>query len=277
MKKITLSAILLMTLIGINSNTFAQRDADRKVHAEIRVLAGGSLGDYSAYSGFENSIYNFDYKFTPTGELVSIKNDNKEAGAGFTWGLGVKVAFGLPVRNLALFVDASAMVSSPNSSLDNEFGNNKLTNDDIAASITKKRVTSPAYVNIPIMGGIRYDIDFSHNFGMFLEAGAGVNFGTISPISQEYTYSFAGSKITYEYSLNSQNSISFAFQGGLGFNIGQRVRLGINYLNLGNIDSNFDLHYSTTTSSTFDEDQIDDLEGGSYNPQMLIGSIAIVF
>lgn len=264
MKKITISAILLVALMGLNSVSFAQRDADRKVHAEVKVLAGGSIGDYGKYTNFNNSIYN-----TP---------EKTEAGAGFTGGFGIKVAFGLPVRNLALFVDADLLISATNKDLRKEFDDGSISG---TPGVTDYYNSTPVPINLPIMGGVRYDIDFNHNYGMFIEGGLGVNFGAITPITYNFTYTSGSTKTTVNASLDHHTNITFAFQAGLGFNLGQRIRLGVSYFNLGTNNTTWDATVKTTTkvgsSTSTTSDTQKDIKGGKCNPQMIMGTLAIVF
>lgn len=94
----------------------------------------------------------------------------------------------------------------------------------------------PSYINIPVMFGVNYDYCINSKFSIWGEAGLGANIRIITPLSVEMTPTNAKSQLAgFYYIQNAEydNSITFAFQGGIGVRLMDKLSLGVHYYNLG--------------------------------------------
>lgn len=266
MKKITtiLSAALLVAMLGMNVNANAQRNSDRKVHAEVHLMGGAPLGDFGKYSKLDNCV------------LLRKNNvqgkENTEGAASFIGGLGVKVTFAMPVNNLSLFVGIDALVGTVKGGLKDDI-------DKASAGATAVGVSHswsyPDYIMAPLMGGARYEINITEGFGFYGEAGLGLNGFSTTGFTDKYK---SGNKEITE-DLKGQIDYSFCFQLGIGLNLGQRVRLGVSYYNLGTCQAKYKYTITGTTGSTTSFDYTDGeiIKCGKVSPSMIMANFGFIF
>ena len=86
------------------------------------------------------------------------------------------------------------------------------------------KCTAPTYANIPVTVGFNYTSEFSSNFGVWVEAGAGVDVLYKTPEGWDGQ--------TTEYKFNA----AFAAQGGVGVIFARTISLGAHYYWLGKHD-----------------------------------------
>lgn len=257
MKKtsILLSAVILVAMLGMNVNANAQRNADRKVHAEVHLLGGLPMGNFAKYSTFADNA------------LVMEKKT--EGACGFVGGLGIKVTFGLPVNNLSLFVNADALIGSTKSGFRDDY---EKINSAPILGVTHSW-TTPTYVMVPVMGGARYELNFTEGFGLYGEAGLGLNVMSTTGFTDKYTQSSNSLTET----LDGVISASFAFQVGVGFNLGQRVRLGLSYYNLGTNQIKYKYSAEATGSFPLSYTEGQEIKAGKVTPSMFMLNFGFIF
>ena len=94
-------------------------------------------------------------------------------------------------------------------------------------------VRNPRYLNIPLMFGLNYTLDFNRYIGVFVEGAAGINARFIIPCkitAFDYTTDL---KPDYTFTNTYATKFSFAYQFGGGIKIKNAVTLGVSYFDLG--------------------------------------------
>ena len=94
-------------------------------------------------------------------------------------------------------------------------------------------VRNPRYLNIPLMFGLNYSLDFNRYIGVFVEGAAGINARFIIPCkitAFDYTMDL---KPDYTFTNTYATKFSFAYQFGGGIKIKNAVTLGVSYFDLG--------------------------------------------
>lgn len=268
MKKTIITLIALSAMLAGTHTSQGQRNEDRRLYGEIQLLLGGSLGDYGKYTSIEKSALYFDETNKATG--------NKEAGAGFTGGIGGRLGLNLLEEDntLSAFLSLDVMASRLNTTLRKEFGVLG------APEHLNKQWQCPTYINVPIMLGVHYDLDFTQNIGIFGEAGLGLSFNTITPLKETYSYIEKDGR-TGETSLTMQPKVNtaFAFQVGVGFNLGQRIRLGVHYYNLaalGTTDVKYTISGTLYTTAGITKEDLGTINAGKIHPHLLMGALSFI-
>ncbi len=94
----------------------------------------------------------------------------------------------------------------------------------------------PSYINSAVMLGANYNYDVNDKLSFWAEAGMGLNLRIITTYVNSSKLSFGSyvpltdSKYTHDY----DNALTFAFQGGIGLKLMNKISIGLHYYNLGN-------------------------------------------
>ena len=187
-----------------------------------------------------------------------------DGGAGVGFNIGFKAKFAIPqIEGLGFIVTTDLFWNGTTNELRNWQANyvenllanqpsmpfyNKYTSSGNSNGYKESydvKLAIPNYVNVPIMGGLNYEYDFSDEVDLWAEFGVGINIGTLTDIvlesSWRYNYDnsigdFNGDN-SYEY--KTQNKIefdtkaTFAFQLGAGIKVSDKISLGFHYYSLG--------------------------------------------
>ena len=167
MKKAILTAAMLL----FTGATFAQ--------FQFSVHLGGSLptGDFGKTQISNEDIY--------SSVLFNDYGEQGNAGPGFN--LGVKGKGSLPVEGLGLIATVDGFYNSLNKDM-YKFRERNLNSvyDGGDYRDVAMEIKLPRYINIPVMLGLNYQMDFSDAFGIWVEAAAGLNVRIITNYEYEY-------------------------------------------------------------------------------------------
>lgn len=215
MKKLILTAALLL----FTGATFAQ--------FQFSVHLGGSLptGDFGKTQISNEDIY--------SSVLFNDYGEQGNAGPGFN--LGVKGKGSLPVEGLGLIATVDGFYNSLNKDM-YKFRERNLNSvyDGGDYRDVAMEIKLPRYINIPVMLGLNYQMDFSDAFGIWVEVAAGLNVRIITDFGTE-NFEWEGDLWYHiKNEVDYKTSVCFAYQMGLGAMFANRISLGIHYYNLGN-------------------------------------------
>lgn len=217
---------MVLTLAGING--FAQ--------AQFSLYAGGAFPMRNLKAGeLKDDV--------PTKWALLYENGNKGyAGIGFN--VGMDVLFPISsVDGLGITLGADFLYNGYNSELKEFMDNLEDAGDDIDEFSFKK----PRIMNIPIMLGARYLYEVNDGFGVFGEAGVGLNIRTITSLELEIEDEYYGEylKETCDY----KTAFTFAFKLGAGVMLAEHLSIGVDYYALGSskvrakVKYEYDDHY----------------------------------
>lgn len=150
----------------------------------------------------------------------------KEGGAAL--GLNVGFKFMQPISpELSWFVSGDVFYNGLHSDIKDDI-------DDAYDDVEKM----PAYINVPVMGGVNYSIaELGTGVTLWAEAGLGLNFRYISDfsVSNKGTTTIGGTTYDAKDEVNFSFDTKFmvAYQIGAGVKINDQFTIGLNYYNLG--------------------------------------------
>lgn len=151
--------------------------------------------------------------------------DKSEGSAG----LGLNVGFKMlqPISpELSWFISGDIFYNGLNSDVKEEW-------EDAIDKADGELVSTPSYLNIPVMGGVNYTVADMGNMSIFAEAGIGFNARLIT--KGEYNEKVTYGTDTYKLEVTEEfdNSFGLAFQLGAGVKINDQFIIGLNYYKLG--------------------------------------------
>ena len=180
--------------------------------------------------------------------LLYEKGDQGYAGIGFN--LGMDVLFPInSVDGLGITLGADFFYNSYNSELKDWVSDMIDDAEDYYDSFTFKK---PRIMNVPVMLGARYLYEVSDGFGVFAEAGLGVNMRFISKMSITYEYEdydyYYEEYYNVEYSATQKykTAVTFAFKAGAGIMLAEHLSIGVDFYALGSSKVKADLSYEET-------------------------------
>lgn len=144
-------------------------------------------------------------------------------------------------------------------------------------------IVLPSYMNAPLMLGLNYGFFKKKAVSLWIEAGAGCNFRSITDNSVEWTgklplneeNSHVSSKTSYEV------NTTFAWQAGLGVSLVNTITLGLHYYGFGDapVNPKIDIGDNVPNREGFGlEDILGEIkEGGKLNPSMLVVRLGFTF
>lgn len=190
------------------------------------------------------------------------ENDNY-GGAGIGFNAGLKWDFGIGVRGVSVVLSVDGIYNGPNAEMKECYKDLKETYDLLSSNIT---MTTPKYVNVPAMLGLRYTFYLNPQFGIYAEGGVGGNARFITNYTAKYT-DLLGVKHNEVYEYNT--AFSFAYQAGLGIEVSRNLVIGCSLYNLG----------AAPVKGSYSVDNVDNVEfeHGTLEPVMVLGRIGFRF
>ena len=189
--------------------------------------------------------------------LMAEKGDQGYAGIGFN--VGMDIMFPLnSVDGLGITLGADFFYNSYNSELKDWVSKIIDDGEDYSESFSFKK---PRIMNVPIMLGARYLYEVSDDFGIFAEAGLGVNLRFISQLKMEYEYEDYYYSYNYGYvNYNVEESLtykyktaaSFAFKVGAGIMLAEHFSIGVDYYALGSAKVKADMTYKYSDDDPYE-------------------------
>lgn len=212
MKKLS-TLIIAAILMFAGSQLFAQTNIYLNLSGAIPSgnFADGDI-DYR-----DGQIYDIDW---------GLLDDDTEGGAGIGFNVGLKFNIATGINGLRAMITLDGIYNGLNSDL-REYFSDRI--DDGEDAYKDFALSSPKYINIPVMAGVNYTYNFNNKFGLFAEAGLGPN---LRIITNYYSYvETTNQKITS--TIEYDPKISLAYQVGAGIELSRRITIGIDYYNLG--------------------------------------------
>lgn len=184
-------------------------------------------------------------------------------GAGIGFNAGLKWDFGIGVRGVSVVLSVDGIYNGPNADMKDCYKDLKETYSLLNSNIT---MTTPKYVNVPAMLGLRYTLYLNPQLGIFAEGGVGGNARFITDCTIKYT-DLVGNKHNEVYEYNT--ALSFAYQAGLGIEVSRNLVIGCSLYNLG----------AAPVTGTYRVDNLGEVEfeNGTLEPVMVLGRIGFRF
>lgn len=155
--------------------------------------------------------------------LVSEDFTEGGAGMGFTAGLKYKYNF---VDGFGFTLSLDGIYNGLNSDVRDWFEDME---SDYEEEFDDVKLKTPKYFNVPLMAGFNYIYDIRSNFGIYGEAGIGINFRCITDYKLEIKDSGNNASVIYDY----DPTFTFAYQVGAGIEINEGLVVGVSFYNLG--------------------------------------------
>lgn len=223
MKKTFLFLVLAAFAIQVNAQT----------HFSIHAGGAFPMGDFGAYSKVDKV------------SLFGLNKNDKEGGASMGINLGMKIKFDIAsVDGLGIIATGDIFFNGMNNDFKDDIAN--WCKDVFGGTAEDWDITSPKYLNIPVMIGANYTYNANNNIGLFAEAAVGMNFRNIT----NYSATYRDDDVVVK--LSSDMATNFAFQVGAGILINEKISIGINYYSLGSsrVKGKYSEEWSTSYSST---------------------------
>lgn len=136
-------------------------------------------------------------------------------------------------------------------------------------------ITLPSYMNAPVMLGLNYSFFNPAKVALWVEAGAGVNFRSIT---KKETGGAVGSLVSANGESLYDLATTFAWQAGLGVSFNNAITLGLHYYGFGSAPVEGE---STSDSSLGGIINVEtkplSFAKGKLNPSMLVARVGITF
>lgn len=234
-------ALVVMLIIG--GQAMAQTRGTMYLSAAVPLhdysLVGTDLSSTGLWGG-ENDLY---------------------GGAGVGFNAGLKWDFGIGVRGVSVVLSVDGLYNGPSPDMKVCYKDLKNSYDLLGASNIS--LTTPKYVNVPAMLGMRYTFYLNSQLGIFAEGGVGGNARFITNYTAKYT-DILGQK--HNDVIEYDPAFSFAFQAGMGIEVSRKLVLGCSFYNLGE---------APVKGRSVAEDA--PFENGSLNPVYFLGRIGFRF
>lgn len=227
MKKFLTSTVLLVAFtISVQAQMVGSTTSYDNNQSHQSKNHSNSFGGFSIYAGGAFPIGNYKAgNFTdnvPTDWALLFTDGNKGyAGIGFN--IGWDVLIPVSKNGLGIFIGMDYFYNGNNKDL-KEFISN---NDDVIDKAPK------IHNIVPLISGLRYLGNISNNFGIFLEAGCGINIRIITKMEFGYTDALYGYYYTVNETLKYDPALTFAFKIGTGMMIARHLSIGVDFYSLG--------------------------------------------
>ena len=159
-----------------------------------------------------------------------------EGGAGTGFNLGVEWKFAIPsVKGLGVALSFDGFYNGLNEDLNDMFEDML---DEMDDEFDDYSMTTPSYINVPVMVGVNYKYDINNMVGLYAAAGMGLNMRFVTPMRFDYEYhdyDYDGDRytVTTENTIKWDMAASFAFRLTAGVTFAQKYSIEIGYYNLG--------------------------------------------
>ena len=194
--------------------------------AAILMFAGSQLfAQTNIYLNLSGAIPNGDFADGDENEW-GLLGEDYEGGAGIGFNVGLKFNIATGVNGLRAMITFDGIYNGLNSELRDAFEDAIETGED---NYKEYELTTPKYINIPVMGGVNYTYNFNNKFGLFAEAGLGPDLHIITKMEEYREQGSAKRTDTWEY----DPKISLAYQVGGGIELSRRITIGVSFYNLG--------------------------------------------
>lgn len=161
---------------------------------------------------------------------------DNEGGAGTGFNVGLEWCFDISsVSGLGLVLSVDGFYNGLNEDLNDFFEDMKEEGED---ELDEFSLTTPSYINVPVMIGARYKLNVAQGVGLFATGAAGLNARFVTPFSTEYEYhgyDEYDNRYTREtaITITYKPAFTFGFKVAAGVIFADKYTVEVGYYNLG--------------------------------------------
>lgn len=259
MKKfVKLFALAVMLVLSV------QAVAQNRNSGTLFLGASFPMKDYADFEGFNEFV---------------LTSDEDGAGAAIGFNAGLKWYFNVGVEGLGVMLSLDGFYNGPNSELKAAYRRGEpIRYENFSGEYDSFSFkATPQYFNIPAMVGLNYIYYLNPNFGIYLEAGAGGNFGLITDMESVFESHESAIHGKYKATTTYDKAFSFAYQAGAGIEVANNLVVGCSFYNLGarQVVGNCTLKMVDGNANPINESKY--CEFGKISPIMILGRIGFSF
>lgn len=248
----------LKSLIVLSLMLFVSGQMMGQTHGTMFLGATIPMGDYAKGQNL-------------TSTAIFGNGDQTYGGAAVGFNAGLKWDFGVGVKGLAVLLSVDGIYNGPNADIKSCY---KEKREDLDILYDDVELTTPKYINVPLMLGLRYTLYLNPQFGIYAEAGAGADVRFITNYVEQYKFNelITGAQVNHKNTWNFASAFTFGWQAGLGIEVSKNLVIGCSYYDLGTAPVKGNVTYktgSTTNTTSF--------QNGQLHPVMILGRIGFRF
>lgn len=244
-KLLKVFAMVLMLILG--GQTMAQ------THGTMFLGASFPMGDYAKVNDLSSTALWGDEQQT-------------FGGAGIGFNAGLKWDFGVGIPGLAVVLSVDGFYNGSNSDMKQCYKEVVNVTDYLNGDVDQ---TTPKYINVPAMLGLRYTFNLTPQLAIYAEGAAGGNARFITDYTLKYTDLLS---VKHTDTESYSTAYTFAYQAGLGIEVSRNLVIGCSLYNLGGAAVKGEGTVKPSLSNgTYD------IERGTLKPVMVLGRIGFRF
>ena len=183
-------------------------------------------------------------------------------GAGIGFNAGLKWDFGVGIPGLAVVLSVDGFYNGSNSDMKQCYKEVVNAADYLNGDVDQ---TTPKYINVPAMLGLRYTFNLTPQLAIYAEGAAGGNARFITDYTLKYTDLLS---VKHTDTESYSTAYTFAYQAGLGIEVSRNLVIGCSLYNLGGAAVKGEGTVKPSLSNgTYD------IERGTLKPFMVLGRI----
>lgn len=187
-------------------------------------------------------------------------------GAAIGFNAGLKWDFGTGIPGIAVILSVDGFYNGPSADMKECYKEVVNIADYLNGDVDQ---TTPKYINVPAMLGLRYTFNLTPQLAIYAEGAAGGNARFITDYTLKYT-DLLNVKHTDTESFST--AYTFAYQAGLGIEVSKNLVIGCSFYNLGGATVKGEGTIKPSLSNgTYD------IERGTLKPVMVLGRIGFRF
>lgn len=257
-------------------------------YAQNKLNWSASVGGSFPIGAFANMTYDPNTLVSDCG----IFDENVNCGAASTgFNFGVEAMLPMKTEKLSFTFSVDILYNGMNSVakkylnimaayVDNSFRQEMQSSGVTTVSSSCVVSGKPAYLNIPLMIGFKYDIPLNSEMKLFAEGGVGANIRFITPIklTERASYTSGGyyDEITVVETFNYATKGSFAFRVGAGLKFAENLSLSAYYYYIGEGDVSTILTARVQGDNSLQPAQ-QSMQFGYVNPMMIVAKLGYDF
>lgn len=224
--------------------------------AVLTLVASAQKSNWAFFAGYNNALGSFAKSDVKNYDWVFISSSSINGGAGYGFNLGF--SYRLPLGGTDqhnLVFSADFMWTASAYAIRNA---NNVAMFELRDNFDKVRITSPNFINVPVLMGYHYETAVNSKVNIYAEAQFGASFRHITDRSAEFLGGteplVIGNNTLYEYAYTDRfnKSLSYAFRITAGIVIIEHWIVDLAYLYTGklSIDGYEDYRYSTNADAS---------------------------
>lgn len=224
------------------------------------------IGNYAVFNDFNDFA------------LTSTDTDADYAGAGIGFYAGVRWYFNVGVEGLDIILSVDGLYNGPCSELKNTYREMETSFSGQVLERSFKYNSTPKYINVPAMLGLKYTYELNPSFGVYVEAGAGGDVRFITGMESVSQANIAGIDTRITTIQDYDKTFSFAYQAGVGIEVAKNLVIGCNFYDLGGAAVKGEQTIKTKTLNDNVTNTTNNYrELGYVHPIMILGRIGFSF